>query len=435
MQNFIEGNIIDREPLLLFDQSDSSAINDNVYWGLRNFGPYDKSISNIRSIIISPRNKLESIKNLLNDINDGTNIMPGGMPEFFRCRIDIVDEITINSLNLTEYENTCLRFINNHELRDVDIVLAFIPKSSKYFTNTPYYRIKTILTTEGYPSQMITQNTLNNLKWSYLNLATAIFSKGGGIPWILESELKNVDLLIGISISNIISKYFRAGNLPKYIGFVNVYDNYGKWMFFEGTAKLYDREKRFDQIEELLNKALMYFKMQKGFTPKNIIIHYYKRWGKKERDIVINFFKEKLGDFNLGFVSIDDTHPFRLYDRNSPDGSFPRGAYVYLSKNQILLSTTGHSSIAKKRMGTPKLLNIVLNQYPDDFISLDEIAHQVLSLTKLNWATAMPFVREPITLLFSKSIAYLTAALSEQQFKSMSKPEVNNILRKRPWFL
>lgn len=435
MPSFIEGNNIDKEPLLLFDQSDSSAVNDTVYWGLRNFGPYDKYISNINIATITPRNQLQFIRDLLNDFNNGNSIMPGGMPKFFRCNLELADEITIDSLALDKYEEACLRFINNHDPKDIDVVLAYIPKTSKYFSNTPYYRNKAILTTEGFTSQMITKNTISNLKWSYLNLASAIFSKAGGIPWVLESEMSNVDILIGISISNIISKNIRAGKLPKYLGFINVFDNHGKWMFFEGTAKLYERGKNFDQIRELLLKAIDKFKLEKGVNPKKIIIHYYKRWGKRERDFVIKIFKEILDDFQVGFVSIDDTHPFRLYNKNTSDGSFPRGAYAYLDNNQILLSTTGHTPIAKRRMGTPRLLNIVLHQYPDKFISLDDIAYQIFSLTKLNWATVMPFIREPITLLFSKFIAYLTAAISEQQFESMNDPTVNRILRKKPWFL
>jgi len=432
---YIAGNYVKQEPNLLFDKSDSSAVHHQVYWGLRRYGPYDKEISRIRLAIISPKNKIYQVRKLVDELNKGTPIMPGGMPRFFGCNIDTVREILLDSFSTSSYEKESFRFVKSSDPREVDVVLVYIPKTSRYFANTPYYRTKAILTSEGYSSQMITEFTFANLKWSYLNLASAIFSKAGGIPWVLESEMKNVDILLGISISNVISEKNRAGNIPRYVGYVNVFDSYGKWMFFEGTARSYEKGKNFEQLKELLSKAFQKFEVEKNFLPKNVLIHYYKKWGRREREAVVKVLNELLGDFNVGFVSIDDSHPYRLYDISVADGSFPRGYYVYLAENRILMSTTGYTPIAARRMGTPKLLHITLREYPSKFISMDDIALQVLSLTKLDWATATPLVREPVTLQFSREIAYLTAAISEQEWQLMSRPEVSVTLSKRPWFI
>jgi len=432
---FLSGNKIEHEPNLLFDKSDTSAVHPQVYWGLRKYGPYDKDRSVIRIVLMSPRKNMGSLAGIVNDLNRGTSIMPGGMKRFFRCKFEIVDEVYVDSLKTCAYESASFSFIHRFDPREVDVVLVYIPKTSRYFSNTPYYRVKAILASEGYASQMVTKSTFDNLKWSYLNLASALFSKAGGIPWVLENEMKNVDILLGISISHVISKKQRAGKLPKYVGYINVFDNYGKWMFFEGTAILYEKEKRLEQLRELILKAIQRFSTEKKILPRKIIIHYYKRWGKEEKDYIIKTLEEALGDFNVGFVSIDDSHPFRLYDITTNDGSFPRGYYVYLDRNEILMSTTGYTPIATRRMGTPKLLHIRLEEYPSSFTNIDDIALQILSLTKLNWATATPLVREPVTLQFSREIAYLTAVISEQEWQSITGPEVNVILNRRPWFI
>ena len=432
---FLSGNKIEHEPNLLFDKSDTSAVHPQVYWGLRKYGPYDKDRSVLKIVLMAPHKKMESLARIVRDLNKGTSIMPGGMKRFFRCHLEVIDEIYVNSLDTNAYENASFNFIHRFDPRDVDVVLVYIPMTSRYFSNTPYYRVKAILASEGYASQMVTNSTFDNLKWSYLNLACALFSKAGGIPWVLESEMKNTDILLGISISHVISKKRRAGEIPRYVGYVNVFDNYGKWMFFEGTATLYKKENRLEQLKELIQKAIEKFAVEKKIFPKRIIIHYYKRWGKKEKEYIIKLLEEIIGDFHIGFVSINDSHPFRLYDTTIDDGSFPRGYYVYLGKNEILMSTTGYTPIATRRMGTPKLLHIRLEEYPSNFISIDDIALQILSLTKLNWATVTPLVREPVTLLFSREIAYLTAAISEQEWQSITRPEVNTILNKRPWFI
>ena len=200
MPTFLYGNKIEKEPMLLFDRIDTSAVNLQPYWGLRKFGPYDKDCSKIRMTIISPKNELNLIHSLIDDLNNGNQIIPGGMPKFFGCKIDIVKDIPMEKSDISEYDKKTKEFINNSDPREVDIALVYIPKTSKYFSDTPYYRTKSILTSEGYASQMITQFTFENLKWSYLNLASAIFSKTGNIPWVLESGMENVDIILGISI-------------------------------------------------------------------------------------------------------------------------------------------------------------------------------------------------------------------------------------------
>jgi hypothetical protein len=79
----LEGNRIKEEPDLLFDDSDTSATSKVPYWGLRNYGPYNKETDVIRLGIISPISKVKEIENLITDLNQGTPIFPGGMPQFF----------------------------------------------------------------------------------------------------------------------------------------------------------------------------------------------------------------------------------------------------------------------------------------------------------------------------------------------------------------
>jgi hypothetical protein len=52
---------------LLFDKADSSAVHQQPYWGLRRFGPYDKSISKIRLAIISPKSEIDKMFYSLNN--------------------------------------------------------------------------------------------------------------------------------------------------------------------------------------------------------------------------------------------------------------------------------------------------------------------------------------------------------------------------------
>jgi len=439
MSYFI-GNKIQEEPNLLFDKTDSSASHSQVYWGLKTFGPYDKGRPNIKLGMISPEEKIGIVRGIITGLNRGTPFLPGGMPRFFRCEIEQVKEFTTTSVNVDEYEKAASRLLKSTDYKGMDVVLIFIPKTPKYFTNTPYYRLKAMFTSHGYPTQMITQTTIDNLNWAYLNLASAIFSKAGGVPWVLESEMKNTDMILGLSISNVVTYKNRAGGASRFAGCVNVFDNYGKWMFFEGTTKLYEEDEptRLEQLKELISNSVEKFRAIQNKLPKNIVIHSYKRFSRKEILSTKEILKDIIGDYNLTCVSINSSHPFRLYDRKTADGSFPRGAYVYLKNNEALLSTTGETPIAGRRMGTPKPLHIRILERPELFSGkngVDAIVNQVFALTKLNWATAMPMIREPITLVFSRAIAYLAAAISEQEWKGITASEVSPILNNKPWFI
>jgi len=431
----LEGGRVEGEPDLLFDEADTSAVHKLPYWGLRKYGPFNKETDTLRLGIISTKRKIREVENLIRDLNDGTLIFPGGMPQFFRCKIIVEKTLAIETEDIEEYEEAAWKFIKTTDYRKIDSLVIYIPKTSKFFANTPYYRLKGIFTSNGYPSQMITQSTFDNIRYSYLNLASALFAKAGYIPWVLQSEMENVDMILGISVSNVISAKNRAGTTVRFVGYVNVFDSYGKWMFFEGIAKPYKKEEKLDQLSHLLESAVAKFKATKGTDPKKIAVHHWKRFSSDEIETVENKLNETVGDHNTVFVTIDDSHPFRMFDTDTEDGSYPRGHYAYLGEFGILLSTTGASELSARRMGTPKLLHISHTQKPNEFLETKDVVEQVFSLTKLNWATATPLIRRPVSLEFSKRIAQLAAIINDQTWTGIVGSDVSATLNNRTWFI
>jgi hypothetical protein len=103
--------------------------------------------------------------------------------------------------------------------------------------------------------------------------------------------------------------------------------------------------------------------------------------------------------------------------------------------NQIYLSTTGYNP-CRKSIGTPHALEINTRiERPSDTIvappDLRALARQILSLTKLNWASTDSLCAEPITTKYAGDIAYLTAAFMRQggEFK------LHPVLERTPWFI
>jgi hypothetical protein len=136
------------------------------------------------------------------------------------------------------------------------------------------------------------------------------------------------------------------------------------------------------------------------------------------------------------FVWINSHHNVRLYDdRVETDGSLSRGSYVTAAPNQIYLSTTGYNPY-RRAMGTPHMLEISAHVErpegaPVSGPDLRSLAVQVLSLTKLNWASTDSLCAEPITTKYAGDIAYLTAAFLRQDGTFNLHP----VLEETPWFI
>jgi argonaute-like protein implicated in RNA metabolism and viral defense len=282
---------------------------------------------------------------------------------------------------------------------------------------------------------MVTPPFFNNLKWNALNLGAALFAKAGPTPWVLEKAFADFDMIVGFGLSLLISRTKRAGNHPRFIGAANVFDANGRWMFFEGTQSEEVGENRIEQLKELFATALKKYKAEKAAFPRSVALHYYKRFGRKERDSLRAVAESYAPGCKIAYVTVDDSHAFRAYDTNNIEGDFARGGAVMLGAGQFLLCTSGHTPYAGKRIGTPRLLNVSFQVEPEGFTSAAAIAEHLLALTKLNYQTVTLLVREPATLLFANLVARFAAAMSSAEYRELVKTFSSQNFKAKLWFL
>jgi hypothetical protein len=426
------------EPSLLFDKSDSSATHLQPYWGLRTFGPFTKSKPEIRVSLLGTKAGLAQLNRLVDTMNRGTSIMPNGMRQFFNTKLQKVDEVQLSSESIGDFVRgaEALGSRNDRLNNGAEVALVHLThETSDFELDTPYFNVKPVLLDYGLASQVVTQPSFGHEKWIHADLGSAIFAKARGYPWVLANNLTGFDMVMGIGLSQAISKTRRAGARPRYLGYTNVFDEQGRWMFFESTSELYDSDNPKEQLANIISKAVERFKQERGNYPCSVSIHYYQRFSEEKIQLVNEILQRKIGDgYRVAYVTIDESHPIRLYDTSVGDGSFPRGHYAQVSDSEVLLSTTGYTDLAKKRLGTPHILKISLEQHPKPFVSIDEIANQVLALTRLNYKTLTPVVRDPVTLRFSNLVAKFMANFSETQWKNAQKVTSNKI-NTVPWFL
>lgn len=414
------------EPSSAFDHEDLTKRSAKILQGLTQFGSYEKPKKEISIVILTTKDKEQSTKSLLERINSGADLYPG-MAKTFGTTIKISSMIACNET--TEYEDACKDFIRKPEFQKTDLLFVYTPEEEgKASYDSPYYRVKKVLTRNGAPCQMVDEETLADPRYKDMNLALNIFAKAGYTPWVLDQELQDVDLFIGLSYSSI----WRNGKIERMMAYVNVFDKFGRWKFYHGDIEAFPYKQRQEHYREIIKASISRHKAEHpSETINNIHIHYTQKIAYKDLQAIDQEASQAAPGCQVFFIYINTSMPVRLFDKAAPDASIERRTYVITGENQFFMSTTGSNIFQQKGMGTPKIIQVtVRNLQKPDQINLHTVAQHILSLTRLNWASTKNFCLEPITTKYAGDISYfMNVFMQDQQFT------ISERIRDKPWFL
>lgn len=417
-----------KEPTVEFYDHHESK---NILDGLTTYGSYDQPYKDIEIIPICTIDYAHKMKLLIDRLQHGQYKYKGSERTFgvqlkynavnsFESVPDFLGEIK----RLLSQNND---WIGNSQKNR--LFLIYVPEKlfPQYDVNSPYYAIKELLFESGIPVQMIDTPTLENPDWKDLNLTLNIISKCGVTPWVLPDKLPDVDFFVGLSYT----QQYQQNGLKRILGFANIFNNYGRWKFYNGSAETFDYEERHKYYSELVKGCMESLSLSQ--TP-SLHFHYSARFSKEDIKVILDAARSVRPQGKYTFVWINSTHIVRLYDFSAEtDGSLSRGAYVYTAPNQFYLSTTGYNTY-KKALGTPKMLEINVRtgiQNGSEQVDIKTIAKHLIYLTKLNWASTQSLCGTPITIKYASDIARLTSRLLERK----SRFEIHPALKDTPWFI
>lgn len=411
-----------QEPQVSFANQQKSV---HILEGLNKFGSYKNDPRNITIIPICTENERSQMENLIERLQKGKYKYEGA-ERTFGVKLSYDTIYTVKSHK--DIEGECKRLLRQNPAWAGDsslsrIFLVSMPESGYALDdhNAPYYAVKELLLENGIPCQMFNTPTLQNPDWKDLNLALNIVAKCGLVPWVLSEKLPEADFFIGIAYTTTRG----SKNREKMMGFVSVFDEYGRWRFYKGESVF-----SFDKKKEYFAKLIPQTLQELGHLPENAHIHIHtaSRFSQEDEATILRAAKEAVPGVRFSFVWINDSHLLRGYDNSNVAGSLSRGTYITLSPKTFLLSTTGYN-IFKKSLGTPRLIEASV--HTDKAVSTRLYAKQLLALTKLNWASTNALTGEPITTKYALDIAYLT----EKFIQRKGHFSLHKILEKTPWFL
>jgi predicted HTH transcriptional regulator len=416
------------EPAVRFD-NDLTEI--NILSGLTKFGAYGNPNKEVEIIPFCISGYESKIENLIQTIHKGSMNFKGLERTF---KMGLRHATVISKPNANDFISECKRLLNEYRWEgnpDLNrLFLVHIPEDMYPMTdiNSPYYTLKEFLLQKGIPVQMVNTPTLDSPKFKDLNLALNIVAKTGGTPWVLPAALSDADLFIGLSYSQYKSQdqYYRT------MGYANVFDRYGKWMYYKGNVASFDFENKHIHLARLVKQTLE----ERESLPESpsIHIHYTSKFSRMDRDEITKAVFSIKPNATITFVWINNSHNIRMFDsRIEGNGSLSRGSYVYTGKNQFYLSTTGYN-VMKKILGTPIMLEVNTRTEPftqEHQVNHRTIAQHLLSLTKLNWASTQSINGEPVTTKYARDIAQLSSVF----FRRNGQFNLHKVLEQTPWFI
>lgn len=265
-----------------------------------------------------------------------------------------------------------------------------------------YYRIKEMLLTSGYLSQVIFKDNIVKDAFNYFlpNIQIAMLAKLGGIPWRLNRE-PNDELIVGIGA------FYSVTRKTRYVGSAFCFNNEGEFKGFEcfGSA---DTISLAGSVREAVYKFL---KANKKAT--RLIIHFYKLISKKELKPILDTLYNKLDlQIPVIVVTINKTASKELlaFDISS-DGLMPySGTYIKVGEREYLLfNNTRYNETSKptpKEYHFPVKIKLTSTQLEllEEKELVDLLIDQVYQFSRMYWKSVSQ-QNLPVTLAYPEMVA------------------------------
>ncbi len=277
----------------------------------------------------------------------------------------------------------------------------------------------------GIPIQIIKESTLKhvlnyeNLKkytkedpatFSW-NFSTALYYKANGKPWRL-AKLRQDTCYVGIS-------FFVDKLSPKrdmQISMAQVFTHNGEGLVLRGTEVEVDEKTKRpylqkEQAQSLMERALKKYRDSSGTNPKRVVVHKSSIFSENEQ----SGFNKAIYGLEIpekDFVAIRPSHGWINFIRL---GNYPvlRGTLIEINDKEFLLYSSGYSPRIRSYAGH-RIPNALRIEHIGDSQN-EEVAKEILGLTKLNWNTTAFSTSLPITIRFADEVGKILSELSEDK--------------------
>jgi hypothetical protein len=268
-----------------------------------------------------------------------------------------------------------------------------------------YYKVKELLLKRKITSQAIDPEKMNaqGEGWVYSlpNIAVAILAKLDGIPWRLNTPVKN-ELIVGVGAF----KHIEEG--VQYIGSAFSFSNDGKFNSFE-----YFMKEEVEMLAGKISKAVRDYATINN-QPDRLIIHFYKTMNEKELHHIEKALNEMELPIPVFIISINKTESKDIvaFDKDWVEMMPESGTFINIGKNKYLLfnNTRYPDGSFTKADGFPFPIKLKFDctdkEQLKDTKVIRELIDQVYQFSRMYWKS----VRQqnlPVTIKYPEMVAQI----------------------------
>ena len=369
-----------------------------------------------------------------------------GMPSSFRVPLSKSQVFQISDFSISErlssreearrYADAVIGWSINKGISP-DLFFVLHPKTSDWLDQTPYYECKANLLKEGFLSQHVTTELIENrsqFEWSVANIALQVFAKLGGTPWVLDATTAQRELILGVGSSSLYDPTNRQ--LRRYIGFTSCFSGNGDFRFLSFTKPARSRDEYLHSLKMVVREALE-ITSRDNQVPDRFTLHLPKEAGREEYAAVAGAIQEAEGvpeDTRVQIVRVNESSSILAVNPDSADGIPNRGSVVQLGDREYMVYTEGLEERQVWRHRTPTCLRVMPQNSAISVADAEELVAQAFRISQVNWR-GFNAGSKPITTLYGGLIARVISHVPANVVQSLYTEKARAVLERRMWFL
>jgi hypothetical protein len=259
---------------------------------------------------------------------------------------------------------------------------------------------------DALPTQPVWHRTLPGIRGAQdpatraWDISVALLHKAGRIPWQLADATQG-SCFVGIS------SYHDEADAEPFLrtSFAQAFTEWGEGFVVKGETLAWDPGREMDrnphiteeQATTLLSRVLQIYEQRVGILPRKVVVHKVSRYADPER----RGFENSVGKIkHYALTTVTRRGILCLRPGHEP---ILRGTAIQFGEKLGLVYTAGYVPFLRSYTGIrmPRPLEITENWGP---MSFQEVATDVLRLTKLDLSTPAFCIDEPITLASRKHV-------------------------------
>lgn len=402
----------------------NSKESKSQFIGIKEDGPYQTLDKTINLLFFFKETDKLFVSDLAKALKGELFNTFNGMTKFFRIPNVNIIGLPINAKEMDSYVGIILKEIKERTSDNAySIPIVIISRKDE----EEYYSIKYNLLKNNQPTQAVTLDLLKSketLKWSVAGIALQIFSKLGGIPWLVKPETKKT-LIIGIGQAHEKIKQNEEYQIKKFFSYSILTDSSGIYKELKILGESKNEEDYLFQLSQHIQE--IFKKYSKDFD------HFVVHVPFKIRGYELEKIKKCLGnlDNSKTFVVIKVNTDNKYFGFNLKANSFVpyESTYVQLSINGFLVWFEGlqyHNPTVNKRIAGP--VHIEFYYSNKSLTKEDKIMYlqDILNLSGANWR-GFNAKSAPISIFYAQLVAKFI-----KRFSKFGDINIENI---KPWFL